>query len=346
MDERTYVGLDVHLNSIVAAWKTRTGAMRHLTVDAGEEGLKRLRKAIGDKAVWAAYEASSCGWEVHDVLTEGGWKVSVLAPTHIARSVKGRKRKTDKEDAIAILEVLMSHGELGTKLPAVWVPSPRVRDDREVVRRRLAVAEKLGRVKAEIRSLLRMHRVKGSDAVKENWSGKHRAWLKGLVGEKSPYTGSVKRSLESQLRELEFWIEEVAKMQKEVETLAEEEAYRRPVEKMTEVQGVGTVTAMTFLLELGDVHRFQNRRQIGSYLGLVPTSHESGENQDRKGRISRMGPPRIRKVLNQAVWSRVAHDEAFRQKYGPLAKRKGGKKAIVAMMRRMGIELWHLAKSA
>lgn len=346
MVKRIYVGLDVHQNSIVAAWKARDGKLRHLVVSADEPGLKKLRLAIEAEEVWAAYEASSCGWEVHDQLTQAGWKVSVLAPTHIARSVRGRKRKTDKEDATLILDVLMSHGELGTKLPAVWVPNQRVRDDREVVRRRLTVAEKLGQVKAEIRSLLRMHPVKGAEAVKDTWSGKHRAWLKGLVGEKSPYAGSVKHALASQLRELEFLIEEVGKMQKEVETLAQEEAYRRPVEKMTEVQGVGTVTAMTYLLELGDVHRFQNRRQIGSYLGLVPTSHESGENQDRKGRISRMGPARIRKVLNQAVWSRVSHDEAFRQKYRPLANRTGAKKAIVAMMRKLGIELWHLAKSA
>jgi len=51
----------------------------------------------------------------------------------------------------------MSHGELGTKLPTVWVPPVKIREDRELVRRRLKVAENLSRVKTGIGSLLRSH---------------------------------------------------------------------------------------------------------------------------------------------------------------------------------------------
>src|SRR5437773_888561 len=247
MGKRIYVGLDVHLNSIVAVWKARDGKMRQMAVETNAKGLAKLREVIQAEEVWAAYEASSCGWEVYDLLTDAGWKVSVLAPTHLAKSVKGYKRKTDLEDAVRILEVLMGHGELGTTLPSVWIPGQEIRDDREVVRRRLTVAEKLAQVKTEIRSLLRMHPVAGREAVKENWSGKHRAWLKGLVGKKSPLGPSVRQALASQLRELEFLIEEVRVIHREVEALAQEEAYGELVQKITAVKGVGTVTAMTFL---------------------------------------------------------------------------------------------------
>jgi transposase len=103
---------------------------------------------------------------------------------------------------------------------------------------------------------------------------------------------------------------------------------------------------MTFLTELGDVHRFQNRRQLGCYLGLIPSTHESGESDDRKGHITRQGPPRVRKMLNQAAWSRVRLDPEVKKDFAQMAARTGSKKAIVAQMRKLGIYLWHRAMDA
>jgi transposase len=338
--------LDVHLNSIVAVWRQVGGTIRYRVVEPTTEGFEELVRAVGAEGVWGAYEASSCGWEAYDELTGLGWKMSVLAPTHLPKSVKGRKRKTDLEDAKMLQEVLMAHGELGSRLPSVWVPNERVRNDREIVRRRLAVAEKLAQVKSEIRSLLRMHRLKVPAEYKTAWTLQYVEWLRNQCGEESGNPDPVRSVLSSQVRELEYLKREVKQLQEEVEALAEQPAYARPVEKMTERVGVGTLTAMTFLLELGDVHRFKNRGQVGSYLGLVPTSYESGDNDNRKGRISRMGPARIRKVLNQAAWSCLAHDPTLKAWYKPLAERRGSKKAIVAVMRRLGIELWRRACSA
>ena len=346
MSKRIYVGLDVHLNSIVAVWQTAGGRAHWMVVEPTEEGFERLSQAVQGHEVWAAYEASSCGWEAHDELSRRGWKVFVLAPTHLPKSVKSRKRKNDREDAQMLLQVLMGHGELGSKLPAVWVPGQRVREDREIVRRRLAVGEKLGRVKAEIRSLLRMHRVKTPGTLKSPWTQKYQAWLTGLCGAEGTLGASVKEGLASQVRELKFFQEESERLQGAIEKLSQEEAYRGATERMTRRQGVATLTAMTYLLEMGDVNRFKNRQQVGCYLGLVPTSDESGEQNNRKGHITRMGPARIRKVLNQAAWACLTFDETLRAWYKPLAERRGKKIAIVAVMRRLGIELWREAKSA
>ena len=115
---------------------------------------------------------------------------------------------------------------------------------------------------------------------------------------------------------------------------------------MTELSGVGILTALTFLVELGDLSRFDNRRQVGSYLGLVPACYESGEANDRKGHITRLGPPRVRKVLNQAAWHLVRLDPLWRKRYEEIEGRRGAKKAITAVMRKLGIELWQRAKSA
>ena len=102
---------------------------------------------------------------------------------------------------------------------------------------------------------------------------------------------------------------------------------------------------MVFLTELGDLNRFSNRRQLAAYLGLAPASFESGERNDRKGHITRQGPARVRKLLCQAAWARVRTDERTKATYERLVARnpKHKKIAVVACMRRLGIEMWHRA---
>jgi len=95
--------------------------------------------------------------------------------------------------------------------------------------------------------------------------------------------------------------------------------------------------------------RRRNRREVGAYCGLVPTQSESGETTDRKGHITHQGPPRIRRVLCQATHVWVRFDPAARATYEWLLSRNPKKRkkiAIVAMMRRLAIRLWHLAKGA
>lgn len=340
-----YVGLDVHLNSIAAVWGKAKDKPRSMTVTPTEEGFKLLTEAVGTKEVWGVYEASSCGFEAYDELRARGWKMSIVAPTHVTKSPHAKKRKTDLRDARHLWEILMSHGELGTELAEIWIPSRELQEEREIVRRRLKLSESACRVKNGILSLLRMHKIKRPEGMKTAWSRKHLAWLRGLTKDEN-LGASVRTVLESYVRELEFVEEEIDILQKAVEALAEEPRYRGAIEKMTEVPGVGVLTALTFLVELGDIRRFDNRRQVGCYLGLVPASYESGEADDRKGHITRLGPPRIRKVLNQAAWQLVRLDPLWRKRYEGIASKGGAKTAIVAVMRKLGIELWQRAKSA
>jgi len=340
-----YVGLDVHLNSIAAVWGKAKDKPRSMTIVPGDEGFKALTEAVGTGQVWGVYEASSCGFEAYDQLRALGWKMSIAAPTHITKSAHSKKRKTDLRDAKHLWELLMSHGELGTELAEIWIPSRELQEEREIVRRRLKLSENSCRVKNGILSLLRMHRIKRPEGMKSAWSKKHIAWLRGLT-KGGTLKAPVRTVLESCVRELEFLGTEIETLQKAVEALASEPKYYREVERMTEVPGVGILTALTFLVELGDLRRFDNRRQVGSYLGLVPACYESGEANDRKGHITRLGPSRVRKVLNQAAWHLVRLDPLWRRRYEEIAARRGAKKAITAVMRKLGIELWQRAKAA
>ena len=126
--------------------------------------------------------------------------------------------------------------------------------------------------------------------------------------------------------------------------------FRSAVEALVgTLTGVAVLSAMVFLTEIGDLRRFANRRKVGAFLGVVPSSNESGEGaKDRKGHITRQGPARVRKVLCQAAWTRVRLDPQESKVHARIVQKNPNKKKIatVACMRRLGVRMWHIALEA
>jgi transposase len=342
----TYVGLDVHDLTIVAVWRRAEEERKSVKVANDEKGIERLVKEVGTQDVWAVYETSGTGFVLHDQLTAMRWKVDVLATTKIPKSVRGKKRKTDIEDAVQLMNLLMAHGECGAELPNVWIPPVKIREDREVERHRLKLGDVVGQIKTRIKSILKVHGVRCPLVMKSPWTLKYRAWIRALSTPEGGLVRSLWSVLASEVRMLEAAEQEVQVFDGELERLSGEKAYQAPAEAVTKIKGVGLVTAMTFLLELGDMERFSNSKKVGCYLGLTPTSHESGQATDRKGHITRMGPWRIRKVLNQAAWALLRGNPLWKEWYEQLKLRRGTKKALVAVMRKLGILMWHRASEA
>ena len=142
--------------------------------------------------------------------------------------------------------------------------------------------------------------------------------------------------------------EEIGRLEEALEELASSPRYAAAIRELVKLQGVGLLTALVFLTEMGDLRRFANRRQIGAYLGLVPRSYESGAQQDRKGHITRQGPARVRRVLCQAAWSRIPEDRVDHAAYQRIVTKnpKHKKIAVVAMMRRLAVQMWHRGQQA
>jgi len=317
--------------------ESRGKMIRHLKMAAQKKSAKRIV---------FVYEASGSGFGLHDELEAAGIECFVLAPTKIRKSTKDKKDKSDAKDALRLLEILRAHVLAGNALPAVWVPDPETRDDRERVRARIDMGKKITVVKTQILSLLRRNGVERPGTVGKPWSRPFMGWISDLaVGDEPGLGEGAQIVLCSLLRQLMFWKAEQATLDRTVENLSKEKRYTSRVKVLTAEPGVGLLTAMVFLTELGKMNRFPNRRKIAAYLGLAPTSFESGEASDRKGHISREGPCRVRKVLCQASWYRVRAHPEDKPVFKRMNRRNPRKKkiAIVAMMRRLSIRLWHLA---
>jgi transposase len=346
------VGCDVHDERILVKVAEDRGKAETLMIENTISGrktmfreLKRSSREAGGAEVVMAYEASCQGFGLYDEAVAAGCECHVLAPTKIARSVQHRRRKTDERDADRILDLLRGHLLAGNELPAVWVPDIQTREDREIVRARLDVSEKAASVKTQVRTLLKRNGVQKPSHLPKCWSKTFEAWLRGLTAPSGSLTYGARVALASLLRQKEALEEEIARLDQEVEALSETVRYAEPARAMMAEKGVGLLTAIVFLTEMGDLNRFENRKQVGAYVGLVPSSDESGEGE-RKGHITHLGPWRVRRALCQATWARMRTDPAEAIVYERLTRKnpKHRKIAVVALMRRLAVRLWHIGR--
>ena len=347
MAECIMVGCDLHDKSMllkiavdrgapaVRSWGTGASAREAMIAD-----LKRRAAQVGAKRIVFAYEACGFGFLLHDELVAAGIECHVLAPSKMERSAKHRKRKTDERDAQAILNQVRAFVLAGVEMPSVWIPDLQTRDDRELVRLRLAVAEDTSAIQNRIVWLLKRNGIEAAPA--KAWTEAYWQWLEQLTGS-GELDACASAALASLMRQVQWLWSEIERLDAQVLALSRTPRFAPVVAALRRHKGAGVLTAMVFLTEMGDLSRFANRQQVGSFLGLTPSSFETGQDADRKGHITHQGPSRVRKVLCQAVWSRLRHVEGERFAYDRIVAKnpKHKKIAVVARMRVLGIVLWH-----
>jgi transposase len=355
MSKVIMIGCDLHDATTVLKVADGPGAsVRKGFLTANRKGmitwLQELAAGRGATRIVFAYEASGQGFGLYDELTEAGIECHVLAPTHLPHNAHSRKNKTDDKDAEMILDEVRAYVLAGRPLSDVWIPDHQTRDDREPVRLRLQVAEQRTRIKNQIRNLIKRSQLAYPAwfSTTGEWSQRSLAWLdqvtEGQTGELREGGRATLASLVELYRGLTT---QVKTLDKVIERLSQNARYATMFRKLKLLPGVGTLTAMVFLTEMGDLARFANRRQLAAYLGLAPSAFESGQRNDRKGHITRQGPARVRHMLCQAAWAALRVSAAWREKYDRIKRDSPGRSkiAIVAVMRQLGVTMWHTARS-
>jgi transposase len=243
-----------------------------------------------------------------------------------ARAV--RRQKTDTRDAEHLLELLLTN-----RFPRVWVPTPEERDFRQLLKHR----DKLVKMRTSVRNQLHFLAMSQGVCRKQKlWTAAGRKELQGI--QLGPWASLRRQELVELLDRLEPRIEEMDKAVKG-------EAERRPqaVELMKQ-KGVGSVTALAFVLTVGPIQRFASSRKLVSYLGLNPREASSGGHQ-RLGHISKQGNEMLRWLLVEAGHTAAQHDEELRRRYVRLKFRRGTNVAKVAIARRLAVRLyWRLRR--
>jgi len=323
----TIMGCDLHSRYQVVAWVNQ-GTGEILTRRLGHEDGEAKRFYSGlPRGARVGIEATFPALWFERMLAELGHELWVGDAARI-RASETRKQKYDGRDAEHILDLLLAN-----RFPRIWTPSREERDLRQLLVHRMKRVRTRTAVKNQLHALAMSQGVCRKHKL---WTTKGRAELEGLA--LGPWASQRRKELLSLLDQLDAAIKPLDEaVEKEAQT--REEAVRL----MTH-PGVGPVVSLAYVLTLGPVERFANRRKLVSYLGLNPREHSSGGRQ-RLGAISKQGNSMLRWLLVEAANRAVVFDPELRRAYQHLKFRRGSGVAKVAMARRLAVRLYWMLRA-
>lgn len=293
MPRVSYVGLDAHRSTIAVAMLL-PGQRNAIEweVENEAQSLRRLAKKIlklGEGEVRACYEAGPVGFALKRELDGQGVACEVIAPALIPERA-GDRVKTDRRDALKLARLLRAG-----LLTEVHTPTPADEAARDLCRAREDAAEDRSRCRHRLQKMLLRYGVAYGPGTL--WTQVHRQWLAQVrFGE-----AAAQATYDEYLRAVEWADERVRSLEERIASIAEEPRYRDAVGALRCFRGVETLTAMSFVAELGDPARFGSARQLMAYLGLTPSEHSSG-GKHRRGGITKAGNGHVRRLLIESSW--------------------------------------------
>jgi len=318
------IGADYHpAFQQIALVDSETGEWNELRLEhrEGAEKFYRDLAAQGMK-VGVGMEASGHARWFERLLAELHFE-SWIGDAAEIRSKRVRKQKTDRQDAQLLLRLLLED-----RFPRVWVPSWENRDLRQLLWHRHRMVQTRTRLMNQLQAVGAQRRTPPQERVVAG-SGTEATRVVPVSSVGEPATAGsagVAGWLNPTIAELSAAIEG------EVESCPEAQRLRTH-------PGVGSLTALAFVLIVGEAERFQCGKQIASYLGLVPSEESSGDRR-RLGHITKQGNSLLRFLLVEAAQVTVRSDPEWRSKFFHLALRRGRKIAKVAMARRLAVRLY------
>jgi transposase len=305
-----------------------------LTQETGEYGERQLNHSDGEAerfyrdlhqrgiSVRVGMEASGYSRWFERLLAELGCELWIGDPAEI-KTRRVKKQKTDRNDARLLLR-LMREGIF----PRIWIPSPENRDVRQLLWHRHRLVQMRTRIRNQLQALAMNE---GRCRKTKLWSAQGRAELEKLA--LGLWASRRRQELLELLDRLDPTIQELT-------AAVEREANKRPeaLRLMTH-PGVGPLTALAYVLIIGTPERFSRGRQIGTYVGMVPSEESSGGKQ-RLGHISKQGNSLLRFLLVEAAQAAARINSEWSRRYIHLAMRRHRSIAKVALGRRLGIRLY------
>jgi transposase len=322
------IGTDYHPGfQQIAFVDTETGDYGEQRLEHREEAEKFYRDLVAQGVrIQVGMEASGHARWFERLMAELNIELWIGDATEI-RSRRVRKQKTDREDARLILRLLLED-----RFPRIWVPSWENRDLRQLLWHRHRMVQARTRIMNQLQAVALNE---GLRCKKRLWREKGRQQLEAFP--LAPWASWRRRDL---LELLERLNPSIAELSQAIEQ--EVEKYPAAQRLMTH-PGVGALTALAFVLIVGEAERFQCGKQIASYLGLVPLEDSSG-NRRRLGHITKQGNSILRFLLVEAAQVAARSIPQWRSTYFHLTMRRGKKTAKVAMARRLAVRLYWMMR--
>jgi transposase len=300
-----FVGLDVHASQTHAGILDRaSGELRRRRLSGDPLVALPLIAELGAGAR-AVYEAGPTGFALARAATERGLDVRVCAPGLIPRKPSDRV-KTDARDAERLARLLAA-GELSF----VRIPTVAEEQLRDLVRAREDLRGDLNRARQRLSHFLRRRALRFGGPGK-SWTRAHRNWLRGLDFDDRASTAT----FADYLAAVDAIEQRRDTVERTLEELAPESPWAGTIARLRCFRGIDTLAAVGLCAEIGDFDRFAHPRQLGAFLGLVPSERTSDEKR-RQGQITKAGPKHSRRLLVEAAkhsWRQPRISEQLRRR--------------------------------
>jgi transposase len=321
------IGCDFHPSWQQVCWlDSETGETGERKLVHAEGDAERFYRQVPAPALVGMEATGNSHWLV-DMLAEIGHELWVGDAAQIRASYV-RQQKTDKRDAAHIMK-LLAEG----RFPRIWMPSSEVRDLRQLLLHRYKLVIIRTRVKNELQHLCLNQ---GVQRKRKLWSQAGQKLLREL-----PLRPWAARRRDDLLRLMAMLNQQIEPLDAAVKA----EALRDKMALLLQSQpGVGAITALAYVLTMGDVSRFPRGKQVASYLGLIPREHSSGGRQ-KLGAITKQGNRMLRMLLVEAAQTTVRLDPGFRKQYLHRCHQKPKGVAKVAAARKLAVRLYWMLRT-
>ncbi len=323
---RHYVGLDVSMEETSICVIDERGKVIHETVVySGPEQIAAYLQSKGLLIEKVGLESGSLSNWLTRELQKLALPAVCIDARQMAALLSTQINKNDKNDARGIAQALR-----GSYCKEVTIKSEADVAIRTAVTARKALIRGAVKLKNTLRGLLKSYGIRIKASRKEFEAKVMSSIDKNDIAlsiSVEALLSSIK-SVNAKVEELECYLKGLAKEDEVVKVL------------MT-VPGVGVQTALSFKTAIGDPSRFKNSKSVAAYLGLTPRLYESGETS-RTGKISKCGDTNTRSLLVEAAvvhLTRTKGSSKLKSWGLKLAKKKGHKKAAVAVARKLAVIL-------
>ena len=318
-----FIGIDLHKKTIsVCVVNQERKVLKRRTLCCAEpERIVAFFREWGEfRAVVEATASYEWLWQLREPLAQG----RVLAHPGKLRVIAESKNTSDKLDAQVLAEFLALD-----MIPPAYRPTPRQRQHRTLVRQRVFVKKNLTRVRNKIRRVLSNYNADRPDLFT-------RAGLTYLQEAKKKVSAADQFVLDQLLEEWHYHRRQFQAVGRQLQAFARQAPLKEKEIRavLRSMPSVGPTTVEVVLSEIGDIARFRSNKRVVAYAGLAPGQRESAGRKKELG-ITKQGSGLLRWVLVQTAWRTLRCSLRWRSVYENLKKRRGSKKAIVAVARRL-----------